>query len=89
MLFDSFLILFAIISVVPVLAMVGFRWWVSRQIVEGTCPSCGATVTGLRGQTFQCTVCGTTMQGEKSGNFFVKDPSKATIDIDAKEIDDY
>lgn len=88
-LFDSFLILFAIVTIVPVIAMVGFRWWINRQLVQGTCPSCGAMVTGLKGQSFQCNVCGNTMQGENTGNFSVKDPSKATIDIDAKEVDDY
>ena len=87
-LFDSFLILFAIVTIVPVIALLGFRWWINRQVVRGTCPSCGATVTSLRGQTFQCTSWGNTMQDEESGNFSVKDPSSATIDIDAKEISD-
>lgn len=31
--------------------------------------------------------CGNTVQGD-SGDFSVKDPTSATIDIDAKEIDD-
>lgn len=87
-LFDSFLILFAIVTIVPVIALLGFRWWINRQVVRGTCPSCGANVTSLRGQTFQCTSCGSTMQDEDRGNFSVKDPSSATIDIDAKEISD-
>lgn len=87
--FDSFLVLFAFVTIVPVLAVLGFRWWLSRQLVQGTCPSCGSVVTGLKGQSFPCTVCGNTVQGETTGNFSVKDPTSATIDIDAKEIDDW
>lgn len=86
-LFDSFLILFAVVSVVPVVAVLAFRWWVNRQLVQGECPSCGTAVTGLRGQPFQCMNCGNVVQGENQGDFSVNDPSSATIDIDAKEID--
>lgn len=86
-LFDSFLILFAILTIVPVLAVVAFRWWVNRQLVQGTCPSCGADVTGLRNQPFQCMSCGNTVILEQ-GDFSVKDPSSATVDIEAKEIHD-
>lgn len=85
--FDSFLVLFAVVTIVPVAAMLGFRWWISRQLVQGICPSCGASVTGLKGRAVNCTVCGTVFQAEKTGNFSVKDPSSATIDIDAKEIE--
>lgn len=86
--FDSFLFLFAFVTIVPVLAVLAFRWWLSRQLVQGTCPSCGASVTGLKGQNFPCAVCGNTVQGDPSGSFSVKDPATATIDIDATEIDD-
>lgn len=88
-LFDSFLFLFALVTIVPVVAIIVFRWWVARQVVQGVCPSCGAEVTGLRNQDFQCMNCGNTVQGENTGNFSVKDPSSATIDIDAKEVDDF
>lgn len=86
--FDSFLFLFAFVTIVPVVAVLAFRWWLSRQLVQGHCPSCGATVTGLKGQSFPCTVCGNTVQGEPSGRFSVKDPASATIDIDATEVED-
>lgn len=88
-LFDSFLILFAFVTIVPVLAILVFRWWVARQVVQSTCPLCGSSVTGLKGKSFPCNVCGNTVTPEDSGNFSVKDPSSATIDIDAKEVDDW
>lgn len=87
-LFDSFLILLVVVSIVPVVAIIVFRWWVGRQLVQGTCPNCGADVTGLRGQPFQCAACGTILQGDGTGSFSVNDPTSATIDIDATEIND-
>lgn len=86
--FDSFLVLFGLFTIAPVLAVLTFRWWLSRKLVEGTCPSCGATVTGIKGQTFPCNVCGNAVQVDGSGSFSVKDPTSATIDIDATEIKD-
>lgn len=87
-LFDSFLFIFAFLTIVPVLAVVVFRWWLNRQLIQGACPNCGAQVTGLRNRPFPCTSCGTTVVLGKRGNVSVKDPSTATIDIDAKSIDD-
>lgn len=85
--FDSFIILLVLFSVVPIIGVLALRWWLNRQLVQGTCPSCGAAVTGLRNQPFQCMRCGQVVEGEKKGNFSVNDPSSATIDIDAKRID--
>lgn len=85
--FDSVLILLALLSVVPVVGILAFRWWLNRQLVQGVCPSCGAPVTGLRNQPFQCLSCGQVVQGEDMGSFSVNDPSSATIDIDAKNVD--
>jgi hypothetical protein len=87
-LFDSFLFLAIFISVVPVVGITVFRWWVSSRITSGSCPNCGADVTGLRGQKFQCMSCGEAITGDKKGDFaWAADPSSATIDIDAKTID--
>jgi hypothetical protein len=85
--FDSFLFLFIFISVVPVLGLFAFRWWVSMQVVKGSCPNCGAAVTGLRNQPFQCMKCGQQVSGDESGFSWDAEPSNATIDIDAKSID--
>jgi hypothetical protein len=87
-LFDSFLFLAIFISVVPVVGLFVFRWWVSSRVTSGTCPNCGADVTGLRGQSFQCMSCGQVVMGDGKGDFsWGSDPSSATIDIDAKTID--
>eukprot|EP00871_Galdieria_phlegrea_P001609 jgi/Galph1/2449/GphlegSOOS_G1091.1 len=69
--FDSFLILFTLLTILPVLGLVIFRWWASKNVVQflGTfgwktkeeksiCPNCEAPVVGIRGQEFPCNSCG-------------------------------
>lgn len=85
--FDSFLYLLLFFSVVPIVGVLVLRWWLNRQLVQGTCPSCGSAVTGLKNQPFQCMNCGQVVRGENRGDFSVNDPTSATIDIDAKRID--
>lgn len=90
--FDSFLYLLLFFSVVPIVGILVLRWWVNRQLVQGNCPSCGAPVSGLKNQSFQCMNCGAVISGEtlgkkETGGFSVNDPAGATIDIDAKRID--
>lgn len=85
--FDSFIVLLVIFSVVPIVGVIFLRWWLNRQLVQGVCPSCGAAVTGVRNQPFQCMRCGQVVRGEQTGDFSVNDPSSATIDIDAKRVD--
>lgn len=84
---QSFLFLLFMFSVVPVLGILVLRFWLNRQLVQGECPSCGAAVTGLKGRSFQCMNCGQMIQNDEFGNFSVKDPATATIDIHAKRID--
>lgn len=87
-LFDSFLFLLLFICVVPVVGLVAFRWWIARQMVQGECPNCGAGVSGLRGQPFQCISCGQVVKGEGKNDFsWGTDPGSATIDVDAKSVD--
>lgn len=94
-LFDSVIFLLFFVSVVPIFGIFVLKWWLNRQVVQGSCPNCGADVAGLRGRPFQCHNCGQVINGEvaqrgqrgKATNFAVNDPATATIDIDAKRVD--
>lgn len=85
--FDSFLFLLFIFSVVPVVGIIVLRWWVNRQLHQGQCPNCGSQVTGLKGRAFQCMVCGTVVNSDSGESFSVNDPKTATIDIEAKRVE--
>lgn len=86
--FESFLYIFLILSITPVLAVFAFRWYVGRKLVQVPCPNCGTVVTGIKGKSFPCTACGTMIYDKQPDTSTYKDPTKATIDIDAKQIDD-
>lgn len=86
--FDSFLFILLFVTVVPVVALFAFRFWVSRQMVEGSCPNCGNAVNGMRGKPFQCMNCGQVVKGEGKNDFsWGTEPSSATIDVDAIDVD--
>jgi len=86
--FDSFLVIFAVLSVVPVVGLLLFRWWVSSNIAEGACPNCGAAVTGIKAQPFQCMSCGQVIKADRSGSFDLNDPTQATVDVQATDVID-
>lgn len=71
----------------PVVALVAVRWWVSRSVVEGSCPSCGGRVSGVKGSKFRCLGCGQVIIAEKGGGFGINDPARATVDVDAVDVE--
>jgi hypothetical protein len=86
--FDSFIFILLFVTVVPVVALFGFRWWVASQMVEGLCPNCGNAVNGMRGKSFQCMNCGQVVKGEGKDDFsWGTEPSSATIDVDAVDVE--
>ena len=80
----SFLILAGLLIITPVIAFVGFRWWVKRNLVEDKCPVCSYEFTGFSSTQFQCPSCGETLKAEK-GNF-QRLTIPGTIDVEAVEV---
>lgn len=86
--FDSFLFILLLVTVVPILGLLAFRLWAGSQLVQGTCPNCGSPVSGIRNKPFQCMSCGQVVKGESNGNFtWGGEPSSATIDVDVIDVD--
>ncbi|KAK4536748.1 hypothetical protein CDCA_CDCA09G2773 [Cyanidium caldarium] len=85
--FDSFLVLFALLSVAPVVGVLAFRWWFANNVKEGACPNCNANVAGIVGRDFPCPSCGQRIEAERSGAFVFREPAgSATINVEAKEV---
>eukprot|EP00899_Mesostigma_viride_P006843 jgi/Mesvir1/1615/Mv05057-RA.1 len=54
----------------PVLGMSVIRWFVSRKVVQGVCPNCGANIQGLRGgQPQTCFTCGKAFRVDADDTF--------------------
>lgn len=81
---NSFLILIGLLFLTPVLAFVGFRWWLQRNLIQNQCPVCRAEFTGLNKTQVQCPNCGEPLKVEQ-GNFYRLTPP-GTIDVQAVEV---
>jgi len=81
---NSFLILVGLLLLAPVLAFVGFRWWLQRNLVQNQCPVCRYEFTGLNQTQLQCPSCGEPLKVEH-GQFNRLTPP-GTIDVQAVEV---
>jgi hypothetical protein len=83
-LIKSILILIGFIIITPIIAFIGFRWWLQRNLVEDQCPVCGYQFTGVKGMEFRCPSCAEPLQ-IKQGHFNRLAPP-GTVDVEAVEV---
>ena len=81
---NSFLILLALLLLMPAIGWFVFRWWVRRNLVEDSCPACNYEFTGFNGTEFRCPNCEEPLKVE-SGHFHHLNPP-GTIDVEAVEV---
>lgn len=81
----SALVLILLLLLAPILAFVGLRWWLKRNLVQAVCPVCGFDpIIGLRQSETACPNCGAVLQAED--DHFKRTTADGTIDVDAVEI---
>lgn len=80
----SFLILFVIILITPVIAFLGFRWWLKRNLVVDQCPVCGFESAGINNTQLRCPNCSEPLKVEQ-GHFLRLTPP-GTVDVDAIDV---
>lgn len=80
----SFLIVFGIILITPVLAFVGFRWWLKRNLVVDQCPVCGYESAGINQTQMRCPSCSEPLKVE-NGTFLRLTPP-GTVDVQAIDV---
>lgn len=81
---NSLLIIFGLLLVTPVIAFLGFRWWLQKNLVTGQCPVCGYELTGLNNSQLQCPSCGEQLSVQN--NQFSRFAPEGTIDVTAIEV---
>jgi Na+/melibiose symporter-like transporter len=81
---NSFFILLGLLILAPVLAFIGFRWWLQRNLIQAQCPVCQYEFTGLNRTQLQCPSCGELLKVEQ-GKFSRLTPP-GTIDVQAVEV---
>ena len=54
----SIAVLFLVSLILPVLLFIGIRFWLSRNWVQGSCPSCSQPLAGVKSMQLSCPSCG-------------------------------
>ncbi|MEM9117682.1 MAG: hypothetical protein AAGD09_07355 [Cyanobacteria bacterium P01_F01_bin.56] len=80
----SIVVLFGVILVAPVIAFVGFRWWLKRNLIEGNCPVCDTGLAGLKKAQTVCPNCRTQLQ--VTGHGFERFTPEGTVEVDAVDV---
>ena len=81
---NSFLILVGMLLLAPLLAFVGFRWWLRSNLVQNQCPICHYEFTGLNKTQLKCPSCGEPLKVEQGQ--FNRLTLPGTIDVQAVEV---
>jgi hypothetical protein len=80
----SFVILLGIILITPILALLGFRWWLQRNLVVDRCPVCGTEAAGINNTQFRCPSCSEPLKIEHKHFHRLAPPG--TVDVDAIDV---
>ncbi|AFY70227.1 hypothetical protein Pse7367_1952 [Thalassoporum mexicanum PCC 7367] len=82
---NSIFILIGIITIAPIIALVGFQWWLKRSLVTADCPVCQFRATAAKGSEFNCPSCGEPLEAKDQQ--FVRLTPPGTIDVEVQAID--
>ena len=80
----SVAILIVLLAVTPFIAFIGFRWWLSRNLVEDNCPVCNYTTVALKSTQLRCPNCSEPLKVEQG--HFVRMTPPGTVDVQAVEV---
>jgi hypothetical protein len=89
---NSLIIILGLCLLAPVVAFLGFRWWLSTKLVANDCPVCGYKLAGLENTQLQCVSCqerlivhnGQFERFAPDGTIDVK-----AVDVTTKSLEDY
>lgn len=80
----SIAVLFVLILAAPILAFIGFRWWLNRNLIEDTCPVCETPLAGFNNSQTVCPNCRTPLQVNRQG--FERYTSDGTVEVNAVDV---
>jgi hypothetical protein len=87
----SFFILIGFLILTPIVAFLGFRWWLKRNLVVDRCPVCSYESAGINRTQLRCPSCSEPLRVEK-GHFHRLTPpgtvDVTAVDVTVKQIED-
>ena len=80
----SFFIFLGLLILAPIVAVLVFRWWLKRNLVEGQCPVCSSSLAGFNNMQLACPSCGEPLVVEN--RTFQRLTPPGTVDVDAIDV---
>ena len=94
-LFNVANVIFLVIFLVPLIGGPIFQWYINQNLLEGTCPDCGAPIQVLKDQSARCMSCGSSVASElDASGVFMRVPGAASggddglVDVEVLGTDD-
>ena len=84
-LLKSLLVIIALLFFIPIVLIFVGQFWLRRNLVEGTCPSCSQPLTGFKPIQLSCPNCGVALQVRDGA--FVRITPEDTIDVDVVDVE--
>ena len=95
LLFQAANVIFLVIFLVPLIGGPIFQWYINQNLLEGTCPDCGAPIQVLKDQSARCMSCGSSVASElDASGVFMRVPGAASggddglVDVEVLSKDD-
>lgn len=82
---NGFIVLILLIPVAIALGVLGFQWWLKRNLVEAACPVCSYEFTGLNNSVARCPSCGEVVQ--ITNQQFQRQTPEGTVEVVAVEME--
>jgi hypothetical protein len=77
-------ILIAVLLLTPILAFLGLRWWLKRNLVMAPCPVCGVESAGINNTQMRCPSCSESLKVENKQ--FLRLTPPGTVDVSAIDV---
>lgn len=83
---DTLFGLVGLLILLPIVGILGLRWWLNRNLINAPCPVCGTPISGLRAAQQQCPNCGEVLEVKERQ--WVRLTPPGTLDVQAVEVQD-
>ncbi len=80
----SVAVLLFLLLISPIVGYLALRWWLKRNVVEGSCPVCNTVFVGINKTQTQCPGCAELLVVENKQ--FVRYNPPGTVDVDAIDV---
>lgn len=83
---NGLLVILGVITIIPAIILLIFKWWLKHNLVYGNCPVCNSKLTGFKNMKSYCLNCGETL--ESQNDEFHRNIPVSTVDVEIVDLYD-